>query len=105
MIEANAGSGVVAAPFSKYSDYNIRTCRPFGISPEDLHIVMTEVIGNIGKYYDHQNILDLGFMLLPPFLNPFKRRTIKACLGGRSEYEVICSGMVAKAFQKVINLS
>ena len=34
-------------------------------------------------------------------MNPFKKRTIKACLGGCTEYKVICSGMIAKAFQKV----
>ncbi|MFO7685915.1 MAG: hypothetical protein R6V60_07465 [Desulfobacterales bacterium] len=100
-IEANAGSGVEAVSLGKYRDCNIRICRPFGISPEDLETVVAEVIANIGKHYDHHNILDLGLMLMPPFLNPFKRRTIKACLGGCSEYEVICSGMVAKAFQKV----
>ncbi len=52
-IEANAGSGVEAVPLSKYSDCNIRICRPFGISPEDLETVVAEVIANIGKHYDH----------------------------------------------------
>ena len=101
LIEANAGSGVTAVSLNKYSDYNIRICRPFGISRADLETVASEVISNVGKRYDHHNILDLGLMLLPFFMNPFKKRTIKACLGGCSEYEVICSGMVAKAFQKV----
>ena len=40
-------------------------------------------------------------MLLPSWLNPFKKRSIKACLGNCSQYEVICSGMIAHAFQKV----
>ena len=45
--------------------------------------------------------MDLALLLLPSFLNPFKKRTIQACLGGCSKYKVICSGMIAKAFQSV----
>lgn len=101
LVEADAANGAAAAPLVKYCDDNIRICRPFGISTKDLENVIEEVIGNLGKRYDHQNVLDMAFLLLPPFLNPFKKRTIKACLGGCSEYEVICSGMIAKAFQKV----
>jgi hypothetical protein len=101
LVEADVGSGVVAVPLSKYCDYNIRISRPFGITPKDIEIVTQEIISNLGKHYDHQNILDLAMLLLPSFLNPFKKRTIKACLGGCTEYKVICSGMIAKAFQKV----
>ena len=105
LIEADTGSGVIAVPLNKYRNYNIRICRPFGISLKDLEIVAAEVISNLGKHYDHQNIVDLALLFLPSFLNPFKKRTIKACLGGCSEYKVICSGMIAKAFQKVGYLS
>ncbi len=101
LIEAEAGSGVTAVPLSKYKDYNIRICRPFGISAKDLNTVIHEVIQNFGKYYDHENLVDLALLLLPSFLNPFKKRTIQACLGGCSKYKVICSGMIAKAFQLV----
>lgn len=101
LVEADAASGVVAVPLRKYCDDNIRICRPFGIHPEDLDTVISEVVGNLGRHYDHQNIMDLALLALPPILNPFKKRTIKACLGGCTEYEVICSGMIAKAFQQV----
>ena len=101
LVEADTVSGVVAVPLDKYRDYNIRICRPFGIMPEDLETVAADVIGNLGKHYDHQNIVDLALLALPQRLNPFRKRTIKACLGGCTEYKVICSGMIAKAFQKV----
>jgi hypothetical protein len=101
LVEADAARGVVAVPLRKYCDDNIRTCRPFGIRTEDLETVISEVVGNLGRHYDHQNILDLALLALPPVMNPFKKRTIKACLGGCTEYEVICSGMIAKAFQQV----
>ena len=101
LVEADIGSGVIAVPLNKYEDYNIRICRPFGITTKDIEVVAAEIISNLGKHYDHQNILDLAMLLLPSFLNPFKKRTIKACLGGCTEYKVICSGMIANAFQKV----
>jgi hypothetical protein len=101
LIEADAGNGVTAVPLSKYTDYNIRICRPFGISEKDLEAVVEEVADNLGKYYDHENLVDLALLVLPSFLNPFKKRTLQACLGGCTEYQVICSGMIAKAFQSV----
>jgi hypothetical protein len=101
LVEAFTGIGVTAAPIGKYQDYNIRVCRPYGILPQDIDSVVSDVIGHLGKQYDHRNIIDLGLMLLPPILNPFKKRTIHACLGNCNEFQVICSGMIAKAFQRV----
>jgi hypothetical protein len=101
LVEALTGKGVVAQPLSKYKDFNIRICRPYGISPSDLQAVMNHVIGKIGHQYDSQNIIDLALMLIPGTINPFKKHTIRACLGKCNEFEVICSGLIAKAFQKV----
>lgn len=101
VIEAFVGKGVIAEPMNKYRDYNFRICRPYGISPSDLRDVIAEVVNNLGKHYDHHNIIDLGLMLLPKLLNPFKARAIKACLGRCNDFQVICSGLIAKAFQRV----
>ncbi len=101
LVEADGGSGVIAVPLNKYKDFNIRICRPFGISAPDIDRVIDTTIANLGKHYDHENLLDLALLALPLSLNPFKRRTIQACLGGCTDYRVICSGMIASAFQKV----
>jgi len=101
VVEAFVGEGVIAAPLRKYQEDNIRLCRPYGISEEDREQVIDGVVANLGKHYDEQNILDLALMLLPLGLNPFKKKTIKACLGGCSDFRVICSGMIARSFQKV----
>lgn len=102
IIEAFQESGVVAAPMSKYQDYNIRICRPYGILPEDLKAVVAHVKENLGKQYDRQNIIDIAWMLISSSLNPFKKHpSIKRCLGACSDYNVICSGMIAQAFQRV----
>jgi hypothetical protein len=101
IVEAFATTGVIASPLRKYQDFNIRVCRPYGILPQDSDAVVSEVVGNLGRQYDHRNIIDLGLLLLPTLLNPFKKRTIQACLGNCNEFQVIGSGMIAKAFQRV----
>ena len=101
LIEAQAGKVVIIAPLRKYQDYNIRICRPYGILFQDLESVIQTTISNLGKRYDNQNIIDIGLMLLPFRLNPFKKHTINACLGSCNEFRVICSGMIAKSFQSV----
>jgi len=101
VVEAFVGEGVIAAPLRKYQEDNIRLCRPYGISEEDRDQVIDGVVANLGKHYDEQNIIDLALMLLPLGLNPFKKKTIKACLGGCSDFRVICSDMIARSFQKV----
>ena len=101
LIEAEVGQGVKIAPLRKYENYNIRICRPYGILPRDLKSVIQTTLSNLGKRYDNQNIIDIGLMLLPLQLNPFKKHTINACLGSCNEFRVICSGMIAKSFQSV----
>jgi len=101
VIEAFSGTGVTAAPLRQYQNVNIRVCRPFGISPDDIQRVIDEVMSNLGKKYDQQNIIDLAFFLLPDWLNFSKKRGINACLGDCTEFKVICSGMIARAFQNV----
>lgn len=104
VIEAYAGRGVIATPLHVYRTHNIRLCRPYKITAEDLKIVLADVIDNLGKHYDEQNIIDIALMMLPAWISPFKRikrRSIFARLGSCNDYQVICSGMVAHAFQRV----
>lgn len=101
VIEAFSGTGVTAAPLRQYQNMNIRVCRPFGISPDDLQQVIDEVMSNLGKKYDQQNIIDLAFFLLPDWLKFSKKRGENVCLGDCTEFKVICSGMIARAFQNV----
>ncbi len=101
VIEALAGEGVVANPASKYQDHNIRICRPFKLYKEDQQVVLDHVINSIGQQYDQQNIIDIALLLLPKWLNPFKKRSIRACLGNCDGFQVICSGILARAFQRV----
>ncbi len=101
IIEALTGQGVVVNPLDKYEAYNIRICRPYKIRKNDLQVVLHHVINSIGLKYDQQNIVDLAIMLMPRWLIPRKERSVQACLGNRNIYQVICSGMIARAFQLV----
>ena len=103
VVEAFSGQGVIAAPLEKYSDFNIRICRPYGIRSQDLERVIGDVIAHIGRRYDDRNILDIARLILFSALKPRipNARSFKACLGSCNAFQVICSGMIAKAFQKV----
>ena len=101
LIEAFTGKGVIVESLAKYRHYNIRICRPYGISEEDLETVTADIIRNIGRRYDDQNILDFARLILSTFLRPHRRLSHRASLGSGNDFQVICSGMIAKAFQKV----
>lgn len=102
VIEALTDKGVVATPLAKYRWHNIRVCRPFKIDPVDLDRVIDSAIADLGKEYDNRNFLELTLLLLCPVkVGPLKNWTIQTCLGNCTEHQVICSGMIAQAFQRV----
>lgn len=102
LIEALTGDGVVAAPLEKYRWHNLRVCRPHRIDADDLERAIDSVVGDLGKQYDDRNLLDLALSLLAPIkFGPLRTRTIETCLGNCTDLQVICSGMIAKAFHRV----
>lgn len=101
LIEAFSGEGVIASPLIKYKDYNIRLCRPYGITEKDLNRVIEHLINKLGMHYDDRNIIAIAMMALHSIWRSNSKHTIKACLGSCNDYEVICSGMIAQAFQSV----
>ena len=101
VIEASSSEGVFASPLTKYRDFNIRICRPYGIMESDLHQVLEQVVGRLGTRYDDQNIAAIAIMVLKSMWRSRSRQQIRACLGNCNNYQVICSGMIAEAFQSV----
>ncbi|MBI2205089.1 MAG: hypothetical protein HYU41_14670 [Candidatus Rokubacteria bacterium] len=102
LVEALTDEGVIAAPLAKYRAHNLRLCRPSGLHPADLERVIDSVVVDLGKQYDARNFFELALLLLAPArLGPLKRWTARTCLGNCTELQVICSGMIAKAFQRV----
>lgn len=100
LIEANVGEGVVTAPLSKYFSYHTRICRPVGLSFEDRTTVCRYAINRVGFGYDTKNILDLMRFLFPiPVPHRFRRRMIS--MGSGDPTRIICSALIAQAFEAV----
>src|SRR5499427_544825 len=100
LIEAYVGDGVISAPLSKYFSYHTRLCRPVGLSYEDRSAVCRYAINRIGFGYDTKNILDLMRFLIPlPIPQRWRRRMI--ALGSGDPTKMICSALIAQAFEAV----
>jgi hypothetical protein len=101
VLEADLASGVSAAPLGKYTEYNIRICRPYCLADADRDRILEDVIGHVGDQYDRRQLFDLKRYLTPFKLLPARWRR-KAFFAGESESRsVICSGLIAQAFRKV----
>jgi Permuted papain-like amidase enzyme, YaeF/YiiX, C92 family len=100
LIEANIGEGVVSAPLSKYYPHHTRICRPIGLTAEDLRKVCIYAVERIGFAYDLKNIIDLMRYLFPlPMPQRWRRRMI--ALGSGDPTRMICSALIAQAFEAV----
>ena len=101
LVEALVDGGVVLSSLSKYTEYNIRLCRPYNLQADDLQVILDDVISQLGYSYDLQNILDLGRYFLPVSLVPRRFRQQALHFGSGLPTQVICSSMLASAFGKV----
>jgi hypothetical protein len=100
LVEANIGQGVVAAPLSKYSRFHTRICRPTGLIEDDRARVCAYAAERIGFDYDLKNIIDLLRYLLPlPVPQRWRRRMM--ALGSGHPTRIICSALIAQAFETV----
>ena len=101
LVEADLAEGVTVVPLNKYTDYNIRICRPCSIRPEDMERVLEEVISHLGDVYDRSHIVDLGRYLTPYHLVPARLGRKAFFWGGSDSRSVICSTLIARAFLNV----
>lgn len=101
LVESDMREGVIGVPLAKYEDHSLRICRPVGLKPEDLDIVIAELIRHLGVSYDQRNVLDLARYLTPFHFLPARFRRKPLYLGSSTSREVICSALIAKAFYKV----
>ena len=100
LVEANIGQGVVAAPLSKYGRIHSRICRPTGLTEDDCARVCAYATERIGFDYDLKNIIDLMRYLFPmPVPQRWRRRMI--ALGSGHPTRIICSALIAQAFEHV----
>lgn len=102
LIEADMQNGVVKTHVEKYNEYNVRVCRPIGLTIEDTKTLLTYAESHIGTSYDLKNIVDLARYLIPipPIPARFRRQLLTFGSGDPTE-KVICSALIALAFQRV----
>jgi hypothetical protein len=93
--------GVVASPLSKYTEHNLRLCRPHRLRAPDLQYVVDQAVASIGLRYDLRNVVELAVYLLGLTLVParFRRRALR--FGSGSSGEVICSSLLGRLFAEV----
>lgn len=101
LIEADLINGVNAVPLDKYSSYNVRICRPVGLSDADRQQVIDYAVQRIGYQYDTKNIFDLMRYLIPTPPVPARYRRKLIAFGSGDPTKAICSTLVAQAFQSI----
>jgi hypothetical protein len=100
LVEAELGKGVIAVPLSKYGNAHTRICRPVGLSDDDRIRVCNYACERIGFDYDVKNILDLARYLFPlPVPRRLRRHMLS--LGSGHPTRIICSALIAQAFENV----
>jgi hypothetical protein len=92
---------VVVSPLSKYINVNIRVCRPYNLRKEHLQNILDDVISQLGCTYDLKNVFDLARYFLPVSLVPRRLRRKALHFGSGLPTQVICSSLIAAAFDKV----
>ncbi|MGE3146882.1 MAG: YiiX/YebB-like N1pC/P60 family cysteine hydrolase [Pseudorhodoplanes sp.] len=100
LVEAELGKGVIASPLSKYAHFHTRICRPSGLAADDCARVCAYAAERIGFDYDLKNIIDLMRYLFPmPVPQRWRRRMI--AMGSGDPTRIICSALIAQAFEVV----
>lgn len=101
ILEADLIEGVITVPLNKYDGFNLRICRPVGLTQEDTGKLLSFLIERLGHQYDTKNIFDLMRYLLPtpPIPQRFRRRML--AFGSGDPTKAICSTLIAQAFQSI----
>ncbi len=100
LIEAEVCEGVMSSTLSKYYLNHTRICRPVRLSKEDCKSVCQYAIERIGFDYDFRNIIDLMRHLIPlPVPQRWRRRMV--AMGSGNPTRIICSALIAQAFEMV----
>jgi len=101
LLEAEADTGVVTVPLSKYVSFHTRICRPVGLDAASTKKVLDYALLRIGTKYDSQRIVDLARYLFPypPVPVWFRRRMLS--IGCGDPTRAICSTLIAQAFASI----
>jgi Permuted papain-like amidase enzyme, YaeF/YiiX, C92 family len=101
LLEAEADTGVVTVPLSKYVSFHTRICRPVGLDEDSTKKVIDYALARVGTLYDSRRIVDLARYLFPypPVPVWFRRRMLS--IGCGDPTRAICSTLIAQAFASI----
>lgn len=93
--------GTVITPLNFYHNHHIRICRPIGITPADLHLVVNYAIKALGQPYNVRQLLDLTRFTLPWTILPRRWGSSLFRTSSGEPESGICSSLIAEAFTSV----
>lgn len=101
VIESVMGYGTIITPLSSYKNYNLRVCRPRGLSRTDAQSALGFSINHLGMRYSFRHIFDLFRFLFPWGILPRRWRSSLFVHNALKPTEEICSSLIASSFQSV----
>ena len=101
LLEAEAETGVVTVPLSKYVRSHTRICRAVGLDDANRQKVIDYALKRLGTQYNSQRIVDLARYLFPypPVPVWFRRRMLS--IGCGDPTRAICSTLIAQAYASI----
>jgi hypothetical protein len=101
LVEDMLDRGTIISSLNIYHDHHIRICRPIGITPADLQLVVNYAIKALGQPYNVRHLLDLTRFMLPWTILPRRwGSTLFRTTTGEPE-SGICSSLIAEAYTSV----
>lgn len=101
IIEDLMDRGTVITSLHFYRQHHIRICRPIGITPIDMQLVISYAIKALGQPYNVRQLLDLARFLLPWTVLPRRWGSSLFSTSSGEPESGICSSLIAEAFASV----
>ena len=100
LLEADLRAGVRLVSLQHYEGFNLRICRPVGLSEADKQELVQFARAKLGHQYDLRNVFDLVRYLIQKPAVPNRYRRAMLGLGSGEPTRAICSTLIAEAFQR-----
>lgn len=101
IVEDLIDQGTILTHLTAYKNHHIRICRPIGISPGDLHLVLKYALRSLGQPYNVRHLFDLARFLLPWGILPRRWGSSLFRTSSGEPESGICSSLIAEAFSSV----
>lgn len=101
IIESLIDNGTAITPLNFYHNHHIRICRPIGITPSDLYLVVNYAITALGRPYNVRHLLDLMRFLLPWTILPRRWGSMLFRTSTGAPESGICTSLIAEAYTSV----